>query len=147
MDPFSLTIGALGITDFALSGIKTLYRLINNLTETGNEVRAIRSSLERLSRPLHTLQTLSISDPVIPADIVKHLEDAGVAAAVNECGDACDKLRKGLEEWIQSPILGKLTPRDRIVIGIRKKKDFDTLKAKLQHCEVVVCLAVQTAQL
>jgi hypothetical protein len=62
MDPFSITVGALGITGFATSSIVQLRDFINGLAEAKEVVQDIASNLEGIERPLAALEKLSISD-------------------------------------------------------------------------------------
>jgi hypothetical protein len=55
MDPFSITVGALGITEFAISSIDKLRDFINGLAEAKEVVQDIASTLEAVQRPLAAL--------------------------------------------------------------------------------------------
>jgi hypothetical protein len=56
MDPFSITLGALGITEFAISSIVQLRDFINGLAEAEAVVQDIASNLEAVQRPLAALE-------------------------------------------------------------------------------------------
>ena len=62
MDPFSITVGALGITEFAISSIEKLHNFIIGLAEAKEVVQDIASTLEAVQRPLAVLEELRISD-------------------------------------------------------------------------------------
>jgi hypothetical protein len=55
MDPFSITVGALGITDYAISSIAKLHEFINSLAEAKDVMQDIAANLEAVQRPLAAL--------------------------------------------------------------------------------------------
>ena len=99
MDPFSITVGALGITEFALSSIDRLCNFINALAEAKEVVQDIASYLEAVQRPLAALEVVKISDSATYVAAKDDLENTIVAEAVNKCGQACADFTKKPEQW------------------------------------------------
>jgi hypothetical protein len=147
MDPFSITVGALGITGFATSSIVQLRDFINGLAEAKEVVQDIASNLEGIERPLAALEKLSISDGATSTAAKEDLKKAGVAEAVNKCGDACDEFTKNLKKWTKHSSTTKLSLRDRFSVGVWNKEKIRTFRTQVQSCEATVEFAVASTQL
>jgi hypothetical protein len=147
MDPFSITAGAIGITTFASTSILQLRTLINGLTEAGDVLEDISSTLDGIERPLAALDQLSLSDITTSSVAKEDLERAGVAEAVNKCGKACDALAKDIKRWTKHSSAARLSLRDRFSIGVLKKEKLCTYKTQIQSCQTTVQFAVNSVQL
>ncbi|KAL5331178.1 hypothetical protein ACEPPN_000707 [Leptodophora sp. 'Broadleaf-Isolate-01'] len=147
MDPFSITVGALGITGFATSSIVQLRDFINGLAEAKDVVQDIASNLEGIERPLAALEKLCISDGATSTAAKEDLKKAGVVEAVNKCGDACNEFTKNLKKWTKQSSTTKLSLRDRFSVGVWNKEKIRTFRAQVQSCEATVQFAVASTQL
>jgi hypothetical protein len=147
MDPFSITAGAIGITGFATTSIAQLHNLVDNLSEAQDLVTDVASSLANIERPLAALEQLSISDESTSVAAKEDLRKAGIAEAVNECGNACNELSKNLTKWTKHSSTAKLSLRDRLSVGVWNREKIRTLKMQVQSCEATVQFAVTSTQL
>ncbi len=147
MDPFSITVGSLGITQFAITNIAQLHDFINGLAEAKEVVQDIASNLEAVQRPLNALQELKISDRDTYVVAKEDLKKAGVAEAVNQCGQACADFTKKIEQWTKHSNSSKLSLRDRLSVGIWNKEKIRTFKTRIQACQDTVHFAVASTQL
>lgn len=147
MDPFSLTVGAFGATSFALSGIRSLEKVIYDFAKANETVQEFRTHLRDISQPLRMLQALCADDRVISASATRQLDEAGLSAAVNRCGDACNELAIDLATWTRHSSSRRLTLGDQITVAFQKRRKLAELKEKIQHCQTAVEFALQTAQL
>jgi len=147
MDPFSITAGALGITEFALASVGNLRDFINGLNEANDVVQDIRSNLEAIQRPLAALKGLNISDRMTYVAVKEALQKTGVAEAVNKCGKACADFTKKLEQWTKHSSATKLSLRDRMTVGLWNKEKIRTFRTQIQSCQAIVQFAIDIAQL
>lgn len=147
MDPFSLTAGAIGITNIATTSIVELRSLIESLSEAQDVVADIASSLDNIERPLAALEQLSIPNEATSVAVKEDLCKAGVAEAVNSCGDACKKFREDLTKWTKHSSATRLSLRDRFSVGVWNKEKIRTFRTQLQWCENTVHFAVTSTQL
>ena len=147
MDPLSITAGVVGITAFATTSIQQLHTLIHDLTEGEDVVQDVVSHLDGIERPLAALKQLSIEDGATSVTVKEDLKEAGVAEAVNKCGDACDEFGKNLKKWTKHSSSAKLALRDRLSIGVWNKEKIRAFRMQLQSCEAVVQFAVTSTQL
>lgn len=147
MDPFSISMGALGINEFALSSIKTLHEFINGLAEAKDEVQDIASNLDAVQRTLVALQELKITDETTQTEAKKDLKKTGVVETVNGCGKACDDFDKELKKWTKHSSSTKLSLRDRFSVGVWNKEKIRTFRMKVQSCQTMVQFAVTSTQL
>jgi len=147
MDPFSITVGALGITEFALSSIGQLHSLINSLTEAKEVVQGIALNLEAIQRPLAALERLHISDQATHDKAKEDLKKTGVIDAVNKCGEACADFSKNLKQWTKHSSSTKLSLRDRLSVGVWNKERIRTFRTQVQTCQATVQFAIESTQL
>ncbi|KAF2006538.1 hypothetical protein P154DRAFT_517605 [Amniculicola lignicola CBS 123094] len=147
MDPFSITAGAIGITGVATTSIAQLHTLIDGLSEAQDVVADVASSLTNIERPLAALDQLAISDEATSIAAKEDLRKAGVAEAVNKCGDACKEFSKDLTKWTRHSTTTKLSLRDRLSVGVWNREKIRTLRMQLQSCEATVHFAVTSTQL
>ncbi|KAF2998445.1 hypothetical protein E8E13_000859 [Curvularia kusanoi] len=147
MDPFSITAGAIGITGFATTSIVQLHSLIDSLSEAQDVVTDIASSLTSIERPLAALGQLSIADEATNIAIREDLRKTGLAEAINNCGDACNKFSKNLAKWTKHSSPTKLSLRDRLSVGVWNKEKIRTLRTHLLSCQATAEFAVTCTQL
>ena len=147
MEPFSAVASAANITDFALSGIKHLHTLITDVKEAGHVVQDIHGGLNGILQSIKALQQMVKSDSDVSSAVQRALDDAGIAKAVNECGEACDEFSKSLTRWTRHSGPDRTSLRDRAAIGIWYKEKINTMRIQVQSCQSRVELAVQIANL
>jgi hypothetical protein len=147
MDPFSITAGSIGITGFATASFVKLHSIMSGSAEAHEEVRDISRNLESINLPLLALSQISAPQHVILTAARDDLKKAGVAVAVNICGDACTRFSKDLERWTKHSVAKKMSFRDRFLVGIWHKEKIRTLRTQLQMCSETLQLAVSSTQL
>lgn len=147
MDPLSITASAIGITGFAMTSIVELRTLIDDLSEAQDVVEDVAANLANIERPLAALEQLHISDGATSSAAKEDLRKAGVAEAVNMCGDACSDFSKNLTKWTRHSSATKLSLRDRLSVGLWNREKVRTLRTQVQSCEATVQFAVTNAQL
>lgn len=147
MDPFSITVGALGITQFAISSIGNLREFINGLDEAKDVLHDVTSDLEAIQLPLSALENLQISDDKTYLVAKEDLENTGVAEAVNKCGQTCADFTKRLEQWTKHSTTTKLSLRDRLSVGLWNKEKIRTFRTQVHSCQAIVQFAIDSTQL
>jgi len=147
MDPFSITVGAIGITEFALSSISNLRNAIAGLTEAKGVVHDVGTQLANIQRPLAALEALIISDDATSTAAKNALKKTGMVEAVNDCGKACDKFGKSLKKWTKHSTDDHLALVDRMSVGLWNKEKIRTFKTQVETCQAAVHFAVSSTQL
>jgi Fungal N-terminal domain of STAND proteins len=143
MDPFSITVGAPGITEFAVSSIVQLHDFINDLDQVEEVLQDVALILEGIQRPLNTLEALSIADGRNSDAAKEDLKKTGVVEAVNNCGQACDKLSKNLKKWTKHCGSAKYSLRDRLSVGVWNKEKIRTFKRRFSPARLLFSLLLQ----
>ena len=146
-DPFSITAGAIGVSEAALSGISSLRRTIANLQNAPKEVENIRSSLKITQDTLASLETLRISDGTLSSQISVNLTQAAVGKTVNDCGEACGQFAKDLLKWTSRSSDSQMSARDRFSVGLWHRAKIERYKTQIQSCQSAVVFATTGAQL
>jgi hypothetical protein len=147
MDPLSITAATIGITTLAITSIKQLHEVINDVAEVKKVIHDVSTSLTAILIPLDSLRKLHVPDSSISAAVKADLERTGVANAVNKCGDLCDDFAKRLKKWTKHSSASKLSLRDRLTVGSWNKEKIRTLRISVQACQSTVQFGVQTTQL
>jgi hypothetical protein len=147
MDPFSITAGSICITGFATASFGQLHTIISGFAEAHEEVRDIKSSLENIQHILSALTQIPAAQQAITCAARDDLKKAGLAEAVNSCGDACAKFSKDLERWTKHSAANRMSFRDRFLVGVWHKEKIGTLRTQLQSCSETLQLAVSSTQL
>lgn len=147
MDPLSITAATVGINNFATSSIGQLRHLISGLAEAQDVLSDVSTSLANIERPLTALEQLNIPNQSIMAAAMEDFKKAGVAEAVNKCGETCSEFSKSLEKWTKHSSTTKFSLRDRLSIGVWNREKIRTLRMQLQSCEATVQFAVTSTQL
>jgi hypothetical protein len=147
MDPLSITAAAIGISGAAVASIASVRNTISNIQDAEDVMGDIRTQLERIQRPLDSLETLTITTSGTLAASTEALTKSGVAEAVNSCGKACAAFDKKLQKWTRHSSDGKLSFRDKVTVGVWNKEKILTFKTRVETCQLSVQFAVSSVQL
>ncbi|EED13640.1 conserved hypothetical protein [Talaromyces stipitatus ATCC 10500] len=147
MDPFSITVGAIGITEAAISSIHHLCDLIGSLADAKETVQDIAIMLEGVQRPLAALEELQIPNQAMYTEAKSDLEKTGIAEAVNKCGQACADFTKKFQQWTKHSSNTHLSLRDRLSVGVWNKERIRTFRTQIQSCRAIVQFAIESTQL
>lgn len=142
MDPLSVSMAAIGITETAVASISALRNTIDGLKEAQGNMAEIRTQLEDIQRPLLALKELEAD-----ASSKEALAKIGFAAAVNDCGRACEKFDKKLQKWTRHSTEDKLSTVDKLFVGVWNREKIRTFRTRVETCQQTVHFAVSSTQL
>lgn len=148
MDPFSVSIAAIGITGTAVNSISSLRDTIAGLKDAQKDVDDIRVQLDNIRSPLETLQSL-VSDTDEEMSLVSKqvFAKTRTADAVNECGKACETFQKKLLKWTKHSDNDKLSLRDQISVALWNRERVRTFRTRVETCQRMVHFAMSSTQL
>jgi hypothetical protein len=146
MDPLSITMAAIGITDAAVTGLSALRSKTHDLQDAPEDVNNVRTRLEEVQSSLQALKSASIADQATQTICTEVLRTTGVATAVNDCGSACEAFNKKLQSWTKHSTENGMSLRDRVAIA-RNKAKICTLLTRVETCQKTVHFAVSSTQL
>ena len=147
MDPFSITVGAIGISETGLAAIKTLRTTIKDVKNAPEDVREIRTVLGQTETSLNALRKLEIADRETSEACKAALKETGMVEAVNNCGAASEAFNQRLQQWTRHSTEDELSKRDRLSVGFWNKDTIAGFKTKVETCQGLVHFAVSTTQL
>jgi len=107
MSGLEVAAGVIGITDFALRGIKGLYDFFQDLQDARENLPQIWIEISYLQNNLSSLEFLSKADE----NTLREVRATGVTQGMNDCGSACDKFIRQLTRWTKDGVdnfIGKL---------------------------------------
>jgi hypothetical protein len=142
MDPFSVTAGVVGIAAPAVHCIHMLLRDLQKIIDAPETLKSLKEDLLSVDQALTSLQAIS--------DLQwKSLGETVVIqskAATTTCKESCDRFRTALSRWTRHSEDGKLSLRDRAMVGFFKQGYVKSMSEQLQQCKLtltsVVCIAI-----
>lgn len=147
MEPFTITVGALGITQAAISGIVTLHNQIDSIAQAEQVVKDISSDLRIVQQSLSALGSIDLRGEEAYLLVKDDLDKTGVAEAVNVCGTAAANFSKKVDQWTKHSTPSRLSLRDHLSIGIWNKEKLGRFRSQVRSCRANVQFAVQSTQL
>lgn len=149
MDPFSISIAAVGITGTAINGISKLHDTITRIRDAQESFDDIRLQLDNIRRPLNTLQSLVLDTDEWSNEAAKQaLVQVEIGKAVNDCGQACEAFEKRLQrKLMKRSQKNTLTLKEKMTFGIWDKERTLTLKARVENCQRIVHFGISSAQM
>ncbi|KAK5125659.1 hypothetical protein LTR85_011933 [Meristemomyces frigidus] len=146
-DPFSITVGAVGITTAAIASTLQLKDLIAGLSDAPTDLQKIHANLEALGPALSALESISVPDEHALGSAKTEVEKTGLAKAVNGCGSACEKFKVKLEKWTKHTSKQKMDWRDRFKVGVWESSAIQKMAVQVETCKTTVTLAVASTNL
>ncbi|KAJ4290126.1 hypothetical protein N0V88_006633 [Collariella sp. IMI 366227] len=141
MDPLSVTAAVVGITAPVVHSIHRLSDDIKNIVDAPETLDSLRKDLLFVDQALDSLQAVSDAQ-------WKSLGETVVTqskAATTSCGESCDRFRTALSRWTRHSENGKLSLRDRAIVGFFKQGYVKSMSEQLQHCQITLTSVVSIA--
>jgi hypothetical protein len=134
MDPFSISIAAVGISGTAITSISALRKTIATVKDAHEDINDIRAQLDKIRSPLDVLQALvTNTDAEMSATFKQALLKTGIANTVNDCGKACEAFDKRLQKWTRHSREDKLSLRKRCRSGSGTRSEYAPSEQELRH--------------
>ncbi|KAI7545661.1 hypothetical protein KC331_g6087 [Hortaea werneckii] len=115
-----------GITEVSIRSIRKSNDLVKDIREAPKAIARLREETDSVLQILHDLESLNSAN----GKVQEFVTQAGLARAVNQCGDSCDDLNKNLAKWTRSG--------DGLVSNLR----FSRHKGRVEKC----CQQIDTAK-
>ena len=133
MDPFSITAGVVGITAPAVHGIRLLLEDLQRVVDAPETLSSLRKDLLSVDQALASLQVVSDQQwKLLGENVVTQSK-----AATTTCRESCDRFRTALGRWTRhSSDGGKMSLRDRTIVGFLTQGYVKSMSEQLQHCKV-----------
>ncbi|KAJ5810114.1 uncharacterized protein N7503_002332 [Penicillium pulvis] len=143
MDPFSLTVGTLGIVGAAVQSISALIHEINAIRDAPVVIAGLRDELVAVEAIL-----LVLDNPHKNSQLEHLTPDARTALqlTVTHCAKACTEFRNKIVRWTKHSG-EKLHAWDRVRVGLFAERTVETLCEQLNRYKSTMNIAVSTATL
>ncbi|KAJ5661493.1 uncharacterized protein N7477_009109 [Penicillium maclennaniae] len=141
MDPFSLTVGALGIAGAAVQSIQSLIHEIEAIKGAPDVIAGLKDELtgvEAILLALNNAQKNSQLEHLTP-DVRKAL-----SLAIMHCQKACSDFRTKIVRWTKRSG-EKMHVWDRVRVGLFAERTVETLCEQLNRYKSTMDTAVSTA--
>lgn len=143
MDPLSVTATVVGIAAPTAHGIRLLIEDIRKIVDAPETLNSLSKDLLSVDQALASLQAVSDAQWKSLGEAVVNQSKATTTA----CGESCDRFRADLSRWTRHSEDGKLSLRDRAMVGFFKQGCVKSMSEQLQHCKITLTLVVSTATL
>lgn len=143
MDPFSISVGIIGVIAPTLSGVQLLYTELQKIVEAPNVVERLRDDLKSITASLVSIK--QIEDKVwhsLGPTVLDQSRDA-----IESCQTACSRIRSNLQKWTKHSPGDKLSMRDRMTIGFFGEQQLKSLSAQIESHNGIFSRVVETAAL
>jgi hypothetical protein len=143
MDPLSITAAVVGITAPTVHCIRLLSEDIQKIVDAPETLKSLRNDLLSVDQALASLQAVSDAQwKSLGQTVVSQSE-----TATTSCKESCDRFRTDLNRWTRHSENGKLSLRDRAMVGFIKQDYVKSMSKQLQHCEISLTAVVSIATL
>lgn len=141
MDPFSLTVGSLGIAGAAVQSITALMHEINTIRDAPSVIAGLKDELVAVEAILLALDNAQKNCQL------EHLTPdvrTGLQLAVTHCAETCTEFRNSIARWTKHSG-GKMRVWDRVRFGLYAERTVETLREQLNCYKSTINIAVSTA--
>ncbi|KAK3304827.1 uncharacterized protein B0T15DRAFT_253682 [Chaetomium strumarium] len=141
MDPLSVTAAVVGIAAPTAHCIRLLIDDIQKIVDAPETINSLRKDLLSIDQALASVRAISDTQwKSLGETVVSQLK-----AATTLCRESCNKFRADLSRWTRHSEDGKLSLRDRAMVGFLKQGSVKSISEQLQQCNItltsVVCIA------
>lgn len=143
MEPLSIAASVAGVAVPALQCVQHLRNYLQGIANAPRDVISLREDLLTLEQAITSLQ--NVSDPQW-----KSLGDAVVIQSktgMSQCKKSCNKFQTAIGRWTQHSDDGKLSWRDRTMIGLFRQDQINSTSTQLQNCKMTLTSVVSIATL
>ncbi|KAK4250174.1 hypothetical protein C7999DRAFT_38882 [Corynascus novoguineensis] len=143
MEPLAITAAVVGIAAPAAHYIHLLSEDIRKIVDAPQTLDSLRKDLLSVEQVLASLQTISdVQWKLLGETVIDHLK-----ATATACGESCNRFRTDLSRWTRHSEDGKLSLRDRTMVGFFKQGHLKSITKQLQHCKITLTSVVSLATL
>ncbi|KAK4205894.1 hypothetical protein QBC37DRAFT_381652 [Rhypophila decipiens] len=141
MDPLSITAAVVGIAAPAAHCIHLLLSDLQKIVDAPETLNSLKTDLISVDQTLASLQ--AVSDPqwqLLGEAVVTQSK-----TATTSCKESCERFKTALGRWTRHSEDGKLSLRDRAMVGFIKQGYIKSMSEQLQHCKLTLTSVVGIA--
>jgi hypothetical protein len=143
MDPLSITAAVVGIAAPAAHCVHLLIEDLQKIVDAPDTLELLEKDLLSVHQALTSLQAVSDLQWKLLGESVVIQSKAATAA----CKESCDRFRTALSRWTRHSDGGKLSLRDRAIVGFFKQGYAKSMSEQLQNCKITLASVVGIATL
>ncbi|KAK4446468.1 hypothetical protein QBC34DRAFT_411739 [Podospora aff. communis PSN243] len=143
MDPLSITAAVVGIAAPAAHCIHLLLGDLQKIVDAPETLTSLKRDLLSVDQALASLQAVSeLQWKLLGETVISQSK-----AATISCKESCDRFRTALGRWNRHSEDGKLSLRDRAMVGFIKQAYVKSMSEQLQHSKLTLTSVVSIATL
>lgn len=142
-DPFSISVGVVGIILPALHGSRLLLENIQSINDAPKALETLKTNLGSVEMALTSLQAVKDTEWELLGNTVVQQSKA----TIRNCTEACELFHRTLKQWTKHSDRSKLSWQDRANIGFLKQHQIKAISQQLQTCQMSINSVVVIAAL
>ncbi|KAH7014906.1 hypothetical protein EDB80DRAFT_706642 [Ilyonectria destructans] len=143
MDPLSITASVAGIAVPALQCVRHLRNDLGGIKNAPSDIVSVREDLLTIEQAITSVQNISDQQWESLGRAVVAQSKTGLKL----CKKSSSKFQAAIDRWTTHSDDGKLSWRDRTMIGLFRQDQIKSTSAQLQNCKITLTSVVSTATL
>ena len=143
MDPFSLTVGAVGLLVPALHATRILLNDISEWKKAPRSVKDLKGEIDLVEAAVESLKGIEDADWNLMSPGVKDQTESIVKTTTK----SCELFTADLKHWTRHSQNGELKWRDKATIGFFKRNQVVSMTKQLENCKLSIIGTVSIATL
>lgn len=143
MDPFSITVGVVGIAAPTLHCVRLLVNDLQKIADAPDSVKTLGEDLRSVELALTSVQAVTRLQWKSLGEAVTSQSQV----AMTSCKESCERFKAALSRWTRHSGDGKLSWRDRVVVGFFRQGHIKSMSEQLQNCKMTLTSVASIATL
>ncbi|CAH0053944.1 unnamed protein product [Clonostachys solani] len=143
MNPLSITAGVAGVAVPALQCVRHLRNDLESILNAPNDIVSVREDLLTIEQAITSVQNISDQQWEWLGKAVVVQSETGLKL----CKKSSSKFQAAIDRWTMHSADGKLSWRDRAMIGLFRQDQIKSTSTQLQNCKMTLTSVVSTATL
>jgi len=142
-DPLSIAASIVGITVPALHGARLLLDDLEKLSDAPETVKDLKGEVRLVEAAIGSFSTITEAQwQALGTSIVDQSKTTLIT-----CQESCEKFKADLSGWTRHSSNGKLSWRDRALVGFFKQNQIEAMSVQLHRYQGCLNLVASTATL
>ncbi|CAI6099558.1 unnamed protein product [Clonostachys chloroleuca] len=143
MDPLSITASVAGVAIPALQCVQHLRNDLEGILNAPSDIVSVREDLLTIEQAITSVQNISDQQWESLGKAVVAQSETGLKL----CKKSSSKFQAAIDRWTMHSDDGKLSWRDRAMIGLFRQDQIKSTSTQLQNCKMTLTSVVSTATL
>ena len=145
MDPFSITVGVVGLTTFVLHSARRVNEFVDGIQGAPDAINILSRDLHAFAHVLESLSTM-LTEPAFRQLPARKQIELRLEEPLNNCVDTLERIREGIKPFVKTSGVARKS-KWRGFIWTFNEKEILTLRETLMHYKSTLEIAISIANL